>query len=147
MAHDADPPYVLPPAHVQRDQWLGTVAAEEDINSSAEDLYELVQLDRSRFSILAVELESGTEKGGKSSVKVYAVDRARHDLLDASHDEMMAFAQNRGDVPVTQFAVHGVRAEQVMQRVMKRFQVRLNYGSWNDTALLVNKLDDLRLED
>lgn len=135
------------PAHVPRDQWLGTVAAEGDINSSADNLYEIVDLDRSRFSILAAELQTGTAKGGKSSVKVYAVDRAQHDLVGASHEEMMAFAQNRGDVPVTQFLVYGVRAEHVMQRVMKRFQVRMSYGHWKDIPMLVDQLDDLRLED
>lgn len=145
MTRSVDAPYLLPPAHVQRDQWLGTVAAEEDITTSADDLYDLANLDRARFSILTVELQSGTERGGKSIVKVYAVDRARHNLLDATHETLMAFAQDRGDVPVTQFVVHGLRAELIMQRVMKRFQVRMHYVPWDGIRKIVDTLDDLGL--
>lgn len=146
MARDTDTPYVLTAAHVQRDQWVGTAAAEEDMHVS-ESLHELVDLDRSRFSILTIELNVGTEKGAKSSVKVYAIDRARHSLADASHEELMAFVRERGDAPVTQFEVHGVRAEQIMQRLMKRFQVRLHPHAWQDTPMLVDQLDDLLLSD
>lgn len=136
-------PYLLEPAHVQLDEYLGTVAAEHDITIHGDDLYEVVGLDRDKWTILGIEFYDGTGPQ-HGSVDVYAIDREAHDVH--SYDRLREIADGDGALPVTHFAVHGVRPEQISQRVFKRYKVQLRSASTADVELRVEAQGDLRLD-
>lgn len=145
MATTVDP-YDLGPAHVQHDQWLGTAAAEDDVTSSADGLYAVVGLDRTKWTIIGLEFFDGTS-ARTSGVRVQALDRVRHGLLDSRYEDLRAFADNRGHLPVTSFEVHGTQAEEITKRVFKRYMVRLTTTSFAETPLRVEELGDLKLDE
>ncbi|WP_146249244.1 hypothetical protein [Curtobacterium sp. MCLR17_042] len=145
MATTVDP-YDLGPAHVQYDQWLGTAAAEDDITVNSDDLYEVVGLDRTKWTIIGIEFFDGTSTRA-SRVTVQALDRAKHGLQHAQHEELRAFTDSRGHLPVTSFEVHGTQAEDITKRVFKRYMVRLTTASFADAPLRVEELGDLRLDE
>ncbi|QWS33049.1 hypothetical protein [Curtobacterium aetherium] len=139
-------PYDLGPARVQHDQWLGTAAAEEDITTTSDDLYEVVGLDRAKWTIVGLEFFDGTSARA-SRVTVQALDRVKHGLLDARYEDLRAFTDSRGHLPVTSFEVHGTQVEEITKRVFKRYMVRLTTASFADTPLRVEKLGDLKLDE
>lgn len=139
-------PYNLGPAHVQYDQWLGTAAAEDDITVTSDDLYKVVQLDRTKWMIVGLEFFDGTS-ARTSRVTVQALDRVKHGLLDARYEDLRAFTDSLGHLPVTSFEVHGTQAEEITKRVFKRYMVRLTTASFADTPLRVEELDDLKLDE
>lgn len=145
MATSTDP-YDLGPAHVQYDQWLGTAAAEDDITTNADGLYDVVELDRTKWTIVGLEFFDGTAAQG-SRVVVQALDRVKHGLIDARYEDLRAFTDSHGHLPVTSFEVHGTQAEEITKRVFKRYMVRLTTASFADTPLRIEELGDLRLNE
>lgn len=134
--------YTLTPASVQRNEFIGTAAAETDITTHATDVYTLIGLDRERWGILAIELRTGTG-GPNSEVGVYAINREENGLLGLSHEKLLALAEERGDLPVTHFQVHGVKAADIAGRVFKRYTVQLRTRSIGDVDLRVTDRGDL----
>lgn len=144
MATTVDP-YDLGPAHVQCDQWLGTAAAENDITVSS-GVYEVVGLDRTSWTIVGLEFFDGTSARG-SRLTVQALDRRKHGLLYAKHEELRSFTDSCGHLPVTSFEVHGTQAEEITKRVFKRYTVRLTTASFADKPLRIEELGDLKLDE
>lgn len=139
-------PYILKPARVQYSEYVGTAAAETDFTTHSDDLDDVIGLDTNAWSILAIEFYDGTGVG-QSSVTVYAIDREAHDLGPASHERLLDLAETRGDLPVTQFEVHGVRAEEITRRVFKRYRVQLRPAATADIDLRVEAQGDLQLDE
>ena len=139
-------PYDLGPAHVQHGQWLGTAAAEDDVTSSSDGMYEVVELDRTKWTIIGLEFFDGAA-ARTSRVRVQALDRVRHGLLDSRYEDLRAFADSRGHLPVTSFEVHGTQAEEVTKRVFERYMVRLTTASFAETPLRVEELGHLKLDE
>lgn len=135
-------PYILKPARVQSSEYLGTAAAEPDFTIHGDDLDDVIGLDADAWSVLAIEFYDGTGPG-ESSVTVYAIDRKAHNLGPASHQQLFDLAESRGNLPVTQFEVHGVHAEQITTRVFKRYRVQLRSAATADIELSVEALGDL----
>jgi hypothetical protein len=66
---------VLGPASTNFNDYLGTVAADDAEAVMYEpSLYELAELDRDRYTILAVDLRVE----GRTTATVYAIDRVQH---------------------------------------------------------------------
>jgi hypothetical protein len=66
---------VLGPASTNFNDYLGTVAADDaDAVIYEPSLYELAELDRDRYTILAVDLRVE----GRTTATVYAMDRLEH---------------------------------------------------------------------
>jgi hypothetical protein len=72
---------VLGPASTNFNDYLGTVAADDaEAVLHEPSLYELADLDRDRYTVLAVDLRVE----GRTTATVYAIDRVEHpDALPA----------------------------------------------------------------
>jgi hypothetical protein len=97
-------------------------------------LYELADLDRDRYTILAVDL---TVKG-RTTATVYAIDRVQHP--DALSSEIAERGQNQGDVPVVPFDLPEASAEKFMRRAFSRISVRFVTRPLRDHALVITEL-------
>ena len=74
---------------------------------------------------------------------MYAINREENGLLGLSHEKLLALAEERGDLPVTHFQVHGVKAADIAGRVFKRYTVQLRTRSIGDVDLRVTDRGDL----
>lgn len=135
-------PYILTPASVQRNEFIGTAAAEADATKFTPNLYDVLGLDQRLWSIVAIELRTGIA-GPREEVAVYAIDREANGLLGLSPEKMLALADERGDLPVTHFQVHGVKANEVAADVFKRYTVQLRARSIDGIDLRVTDRGDL----
>ena len=109
---------VLGPASTKFNDYLGTVAADDaDAVICEPSLYELAELDRDRYTILAVDLRVE----GRTTATVYAMDRVEHPDDLPSKER----GQSQGDVPVVSFDLPEARSEEFMRRAFSRISVRL----------------------
>jgi len=113
---------VLGPASTNFNDYLGTVAAD-DANAVIYEpsLYELAELDRDRYTILAVDLRVD----GRTTATVYAMDRVEHpDALTNTER-----GQSHCDVPVVSFDLPEARSKEFIRRAFRQ-----DLGSIGDTA-------------
>jgi hypothetical protein len=121
---------VLGPASTNFNDYLGTVAAD-DANAVIYEpsLYELAELDRDRYTILAVDLRVE----GRATATIYAIDRVEHpDALPS-----MKRGQSQDDVPVVSFDLPEARSEEFIRRAFSRISVRLVTQPLRDHALVL----------
>jgi hypothetical protein len=121
---------VLGPASTNFNDYLGTVAADDAQAVLHEpSVYELADLDRDRYTILAVDLRVE----GRTTATVYAIDRAEYpDALRSAER-----GQSHGDVPVVSFDLPEASAEEFIRRAFSRISVRLVSQPVQDHALVV----------
>jgi hypothetical protein len=125
---------VLGPASTNFNDYLGTVAADDaEAVLHEPSLYELADLDRDRYTILAVDLRVE----GRTTGTVYAIDRVEHPAARPS--EIATRNQNQGDVPVVSFDLSEASAEEFMRRAFSRISVRLVTQPLRDHALVVTE--------
>jgi hypothetical protein len=122
---------VLGPASTNFNDYLGTVAADDaEAVLHEPSLYELADLDRDRYTILAVDLRVQ----GRTTATLYAIDRVEHpDALSG----IATRNQNQGDVPVVPFDLPEASAEEFIRRAFSRISVRLVTQPLHDHALVV----------
>ena len=86
---------VLGPASTNFNDYLGTVAADDaEAVKGQPSLYELADIDRDRYTILAVDLRID----GSVSATVYAIDRIEHGIT--RHAEIVDLGNSEGMIPV-----------------------------------------------
>jgi hypothetical protein len=125
---------VLGPASTHFNDYLGTVAADDaEAVLHEQSLYELGDLDRDRFTVLAVDLRVE----GRTTATVYAIDRVKHP--DAVPSEIAEQRQSEGDVPVVSFDLPEASAEEFMRHAFSRISVRLVTQSLHDHPLVVTE--------
>ena len=123
---------VLGPASTNFNDYLGTVAADDAEAVLYEpSLYELADLDRDRYTILAVDLRVE----GRTTATVYAIDRVEHP--DAAPSEIAEAGESQGDVPVVRFDLPEASAEEFMKHAFSRISVRLVTQPLHNRALVV----------
>jgi hypothetical protein len=123
---------VLGPASTNFNDYLGTVAADDAEAVRYEpSLYELANLDRDRYTILAVDLTVE----GRTTATVYAIDRVEHP--DALPSEIAEPSQSQGDVPVVRFDLPEASAEEFIRHAFSKISVRLVTQPLHDHALVV----------
>jgi hypothetical protein len=123
---------VLGPASTNFNDYLGTVAADDtEAVLHKPSLYELADLDRDRYTILAVDLRVE----GRTTATVYAIDRVQHP--DAVPSEIATRNQNQGDVPVVPFDLPEASAEEFMKYAFSRISFRLVTQLLHNHALVV----------
>jgi hypothetical protein len=123
---------VLGPASTNFNDYLGTVAADDAEAVLYEpSLYELADLDRDRYTILAVDLRVE----GRTTATVYAIDRVEHP--DAVPSEIAEPGQSQDDVPVVRFDLPEASAEEFIRHAFSRISVRLVTQPLHDHALVV----------
>jgi hypothetical protein len=125
---------VLGPASTNFNDYLGTVAADDAEAVMYEpSIYELADLDRDRFTVLAVDLRVE----GRTTATVYAIDRVKHP--DAVLSEIAEQGQSGGDVPVVPFDLPEASAEEFMKHAFSRISVRLVTQLLHGHPLLVTE--------
>jgi hypothetical protein len=121
---------VLGPASTNFNDYLGTVAADDaDAVMYEPSLYELAELDRDRYTILAVDLRVE----GRTTATVYAMDRVEHPDALPSKER----GESQGDVPVVSFDLPEARSEEFIRRAFSRISVRLVTQPLRDHALVL----------
>jgi hypothetical protein len=125
---------VLGPASTHFNDYLGTVAADDAEAVMYEpSLYELADLDRDRYTVLAVDLRVA----GRTTATVYAIDRVEHP--DELPNGIAEPGQSGGDVPVVPFDLPEASAEEFMRHAFSRISVRLVTQPLHDHPLVVTE--------
>jgi hypothetical protein len=120
---------VLGSARTNFNDYVGTVAADDALDRPS--LYEVAQIDRDRYTIVAVDLKVD----GPVAATVYAVDRVKHGL--SLHAEIVELGQREGEIPVVQFELAEPNVEEFIRHAFKRISVRLVTQALRDQILVV----------
>jgi hypothetical protein len=113
---------------------VGTVAADDaDAVINEPSLYELADLDRDRYTILAVDLRVN----GGTTATVYAMDRVKHP--GRLSNEMAERGPDHDKVPVMSFDLAEATAEEFVRHAFSRISVRLVAQHLRDHALVVTE--------
>jgi hypothetical protein len=125
---------VLGPATTNFNDYLGTVAADDAEAVLYEPCpHELVDLDRDRYTILAVDLRVE----GRTTATVYATDRVSHP--DAVPSEIGVRCPNQCDVPMVRFDLPEASAEEFIRHAFSRISIRLVTQPLHDHAVVVTQ--------
>ena len=123
---------VLGPASVRWNDYVGTAAADDaDVLLERPSLYELAGIDRGRYTVLGLDLTLE----GRTTVTIYAVDRAGHRL--ESHADIEELGQRLGEIPVVEFVVPTQQVEEFLTSAFKRISLRLVSRGVRDQQLVV----------
>jgi len=123
---------VLGSARTNFNDYVGTVAADDaEVVLDRPSLYEVAQIDRDRYTIVAVDLKVD----GPVAATVYAVDRVEYGL--SLHAEIVELGQREGEIPVVQFELAEPNVEEFIRHAFKRISVRLVTQALRDQILVV----------
>jgi hypothetical protein len=126
---------VLGPASTNFNDYLGTVAADDAVAiKDVPSLYELAQIDRDRYTIVAVDLTVD----GPTTATVYAFDRIEHAI--SLHAEIVELGRSPGEVPVVPFDLPEPSVEEFIRHAFKRISVRLVTQTLRDQVLVIAEL-------
>jgi hypothetical protein len=111
---------------------VGTVAADDaDAVMDRPSLYELAQIDRDRYTIVAVDLTVD----GPTTATIYAFDRIEHGI--SLQAEIIELGRSRKQVPVVPFDLPAPSVEEFIRQAFKRISVRLVTQTLRDQVLVV----------
>jgi len=123
---------VLGSARTTFNDYVGTVAADDaEVVLDRPSLYEVPQIDRDRYTIVAVDLKVD----GPVAATVYAVDRVEHGL--SLHAEIVELGQREGEIPVVQFNLPEPNVDEFIRHAFRRMTVRLVTEAVRDQVLVV----------
>ena len=111
-------------ARTQYTDWVGTVAADDDITIYSKNLYELAGLDSKEWTIVGIDVY--VSRGSDGDVAVYAANRDQTGVT--KYDEWEPYVRVHGSIPVTRFALEGVSLEDVIDTT-KRMKLSFRYAS------------------
>ena len=125
---------VLGPARTNFNDYVGTVAADDtEVALDQPSLYELADIDRERYTILAIDLIVD----GPVAATIYAVDRVEQGI--SLHGEIVELGQRAGEIPVVQFDLAEPGVEEFIRKAFKRISVRLVAQHLRDQVLVVTR--------
>ena len=111
---------MLGPARTNFNDYVGTVAADDaEAVVDRPSLYELAQIDRDRYTILAIDLKVD----GPVTATVYAIDRVAHGI--SLHAAIAALGESLGVIPVVEFNLPAPNVEEFISHAFRRISVRL----------------------
>ena len=123
---------VLGPARTNFNDYVGTVAADDaEAVVDRPSLYELAQIDRDRYTILAIDLKVD----GPVTATVYAIDRVAHGI--SLHAAIAALGESLGEIPVVQFNLPEPNGDEFIRHAFRRMTVRLVTEALRDQVLVV----------
>jgi hypothetical protein len=123
---------VLGPARTNFNDYVGTVAADDaEAVVDRPSLYELAQIDRDRYTILAIDLKVD----GPVTATVYAIDRVAHGI--SLHAAIAALGESLGEIPVVQFNLPEPNVDEFIRHAFRRMTVRLVTEALRDQVLVV----------
>jgi hypothetical protein len=125
---------VLGPAHTRFNDYVGTVAADDaEVVKDQPSLYELADVDRDRYTILAVDLSID----GPVTATVYAIDRVEHGIT--RHSELAELSASRRQIPVVAFDIPEPNVEDLIRHAFGRISIRLVTQHLPDLVLVVTE--------
>jgi hypothetical protein len=125
---------VLGPARTNFNDYVGTVAADDaEAVVDRPSLYELAQIDRDRYTILAIDLKVD----GPVTATVYAIDRVAHGI--SLHAAIAALGESLGVIPVVEFNLPAPNVEEFISHAFRRVSVRLVTEDLRDQVLVVTE--------
>ena len=101
--------------------------------SDRPSLYELAQIDRDRYTILAVDLSVD----GPATVTIYAIDRIEHGV--SGNAAIVELGERGGEIPVVQFDLAQPSVEDFIRQAFTRTSVRLITQTFRDQVLVVTE--------
>ena len=123
---------VLGPAGTNFNDYVGTVAADNaDAVMERPSLYELAQIDRDRYTIVAVDLTVD----GPTTATIYAFDQIEHGI--SLQAEIIELGRSRKQVPVVSFDLPAPSVEEFIRQAFRRISVRLVTQTLRDQVLVV----------
>jgi hypothetical protein len=123
---------VLGPVNTRFNDYVGTVAADDvEAVKDQPSLYEIADIDRDRYTILAVDLRVD----GPVTATVYAIDRVEQGI--ARHAEIAELSESLGEIPVVPFDIPEPSVEDLIRHAYRRISVRLVSQHFRDHALVV----------
>ena len=123
---------VLGPVNTRFNDYVGTVAADDvEAVKDQPSLYEIADIDRDRYTILAVDLRVD----GPVTATVYAIDRVERGI--ARHAEIAELSESLGEIPVVPFEIPEPNVEDLIRHAFRRISVRLVTQHFRDHALVV----------
>ena len=125
---------VLGPARARFNDYVGTVAADDaEVVKDQPSLYELADIDRDRYTILAVDLNID----GPVTATVYAIDRVEHGIT--RHSEIAELSASQRHLPVVAFDIPEPNVEDLIRHAFRRISIRLVTQHLRDLALVVTE--------
>jgi hypothetical protein len=125
---------VLGSATTNFNDYVGTVAADDaEAVVDRPSLYELAQIDRDRYTILAIDLTVD----GPVTATVYAIDRVVHGI--SLHAAIAELGESLGEIPVVQFNLAAPNVEEFISHAFRRISVRLVTEDLRDQVLVVTE--------
>jgi hypothetical protein len=126
----------LGPARTNFNDYVGTVAADDaEAVLDRPSLYELAQIDRDRYTILAIDLRVD----GPTTASIYAIDRVEH-RISLNGTDLVELGQSWGEIPVVQFNLPEPNVEEFIRHAFKRISIRLVAHALGDQVLVVTEL-------
>jgi hypothetical protein len=123
---------VLGPANTRFNDYVGTVAADDaEAVKDQPSLYEIADIDRDRYTILAVDLRVD----GAVTATIYAIDRVEQGI--ARHAEIAELSESLGEIPVVPFDIPEPNVEDLIRRAFRMISIRLVTQHFRDQALVV----------
>ena len=134
MAHRGP---VLGPAHTRFNDYIGTVAADDlEAVKGQPSLYELANIDRDLYTIVAVDLRID----GPVTATVYAVDRFSQGL--GPHGDVAKLGESDGEIPVVAFDLPEPNVEDFIRRSFRRISIRLVAQLFRDQVLAITEPEE-----
>jgi hypothetical protein len=125
---------VLGSARTNFNDYVGTVAADDaEAVVDRPSLYELAQIDRDRYTILAIDLKVD----GPVTATVYAIDRVAHGI--SLHAAIAALGESLVEIPVVEFNLPAPNVEDFIRHAFRRISVRLVTEDLRDQILVVTE--------
>ena len=125
---------VLGPARTRFNDYVGTVAADDaEVVKDQPSLYELADIDRDRYTILAVDLSID----GPLTATVYAIDRVEHGIK--GHSEIAELSASQRQIPVVAFDIPESNVEDLIRHAFRRISIRLVTQHLPDLVLVVTE--------
>ena len=124
--------------------WAGTASAENNVTIYGTSLRKLTGLDDERWSIVGIDWYTHGKVGDeRGDVYVYAFDRLETGI--GSYDEMRAYADREGSLPVTSFLLHDVDFQTIIRESFKGAHVQLISKGIHDAEIQLNivRKDDI----
>jgi hypothetical protein len=125
---------VLGPARTNFNDYVGSVAADDaKAVLDQPSLYELAQIDRDRYTILAVDLNVD----GPATVTIYAIDRIEYGV--SGNADIVELGQRGGEIPVVQIDLAQPSFDDFIRNAFTRISVRLVTETFRDQVLVVTE--------
>ncbi|CAD6005322.1 hypothetical protein [Agreia sp. COWG] len=128
-------------ANVQYDDWTGTAAADSSDMAGLTESLKKIGFDTDRWSVIGIEIYQADLN--KDGLYIIALDRTA--MQRAGHKTLDEYSSaNGGELPVTNFLVHGVPTVDLIASSFKRFAVNLVARHVpRDTPLHIVSRDDI----